>query len=144
MFSLFNFSSIFFRGSADPICPYVRTPMNRPHLRVTQLALSLSYRSRAADTTHDGHLLMTSLCTFSQFSVSAAVPTLGAMSRRRVPATFTALHTATDTQPRTHAPLHSRLQRQHYQHLYNKKLCYRRRTPRCAMSVEILSTVAQL
>ena len=74
--------------------------MNRPHLRVTQLALSLSYRSRAADTMHDGHLLMTSLCTFSQFSVSAAVPTLGAMSRRRVPATFTALHTATDTQPR--------------------------------------------
>jgi len=28
MFSLFNFSSIFSRGgSADPICPYVRTPM---------------------------------------------------------------------------------------------------------------------
>ena len=26
MFSLFNFSSIFSRGSADPICPYVRTP----------------------------------------------------------------------------------------------------------------------
>ena len=26
-FSLFNFSSIFTRGSADPICPYVRTPM---------------------------------------------------------------------------------------------------------------------
>jgi len=25
MFSLFNFSSIF-QGSADPICPYVRTP----------------------------------------------------------------------------------------------------------------------
>jgi len=24
----FNFSSIFFRGSADPICPYVRTPMH--------------------------------------------------------------------------------------------------------------------
>ena len=27
MFSLFNFSSIFPWGSADPICPYVRTPM---------------------------------------------------------------------------------------------------------------------
>ena len=27
MFSLFNFSSIFPGGSADPICPYVRTPM---------------------------------------------------------------------------------------------------------------------
>ena len=27
MFSLFNFSSIFLGGSADPICPYVRTPM---------------------------------------------------------------------------------------------------------------------
>ena len=27
MFSLFNFSSIFRGGSADPICPYVRTPM---------------------------------------------------------------------------------------------------------------------
>jgi len=27
IFSLFNFSSIFFRGSADPICPYVRAPM---------------------------------------------------------------------------------------------------------------------
>ena len=26
MFSLFNFSSIFQGGSADPICPYVRTP----------------------------------------------------------------------------------------------------------------------
>ena len=26
MFSLFNISSIF-RGSADPICPYVRTPV---------------------------------------------------------------------------------------------------------------------
>ena len=28
MFSLFNFSSIFPGGSADPICPYVRTPMD--------------------------------------------------------------------------------------------------------------------
>jgi len=27
MFSLFNFFLPFFRGSADPICPYVRTPM---------------------------------------------------------------------------------------------------------------------
>ena len=27
MFSLFNFSSIFPQGSADPICTYVRTPM---------------------------------------------------------------------------------------------------------------------
>ena len=27
MFSLFNFSSIFPGGSADPICTYVRTPM---------------------------------------------------------------------------------------------------------------------
>jgi len=27
MFSLFNFSSIFPGVSADPICPYVRTPM---------------------------------------------------------------------------------------------------------------------
>jgi len=27
MFSLFNFSSIFPEGSADPICTYVRTPM---------------------------------------------------------------------------------------------------------------------
>ena len=27
MFSLFNFSSIFSGGSADPTCPYVRTPM---------------------------------------------------------------------------------------------------------------------
>jgi len=30
MFSLFNFSSIFPGGSADPICPYVRTPMPSP------------------------------------------------------------------------------------------------------------------
>jgi len=29
MFSLFNFSSIFRGGSADPICPHMRTPMNR-------------------------------------------------------------------------------------------------------------------
>ena len=28
MFSLFNFSSIFLGGSADPICPYVRMPMH--------------------------------------------------------------------------------------------------------------------
>ena len=28
MFSSFNFSSIFSGGSADPICPYVRTPMS--------------------------------------------------------------------------------------------------------------------
>ena len=28
MFSLFNFWSIFPRGSADPICPYVLTPMS--------------------------------------------------------------------------------------------------------------------
>ena len=27
MFSLFNFSSIFPGGSADPFCPYVRMPM---------------------------------------------------------------------------------------------------------------------
>jgi len=27
MFSLFNFSSIFRGESADPMCPYVRTPM---------------------------------------------------------------------------------------------------------------------
>jgi len=27
MVSLFNFSSIFPGGSADPICPYVRTPV---------------------------------------------------------------------------------------------------------------------
>jgi len=27
MFSLFNFSSIFPGGAANPICPYVRTPM---------------------------------------------------------------------------------------------------------------------
>ena len=27
MFSLFNFSSVFPGESADPICPYVRTPM---------------------------------------------------------------------------------------------------------------------
>ena len=33
MFSLYNFSSIFPWGSADPICPYVRTPM--PLLPVT-------------------------------------------------------------------------------------------------------------
>ena len=29
MFLLFKFSSIFPEGSADPICPYVRTPMDR-------------------------------------------------------------------------------------------------------------------
>ena len=29
MFSLFNFSFIFQGGSADPICPYVRTPMQQ-------------------------------------------------------------------------------------------------------------------
>jgi len=28
MFLLFNFSSIFLGGPADPICPYVRTPMH--------------------------------------------------------------------------------------------------------------------
>jgi len=28
MFSLFNVSSFFQGGSADPICPYVRTPMH--------------------------------------------------------------------------------------------------------------------
>ena len=36
MFSLFNFSSIFPRGSADPICPYVRTPMNTQLQRLQQ------------------------------------------------------------------------------------------------------------
>ena len=34
MFSLFNVSSIFPGGSADPICPYVRTPMSSSRLRL--------------------------------------------------------------------------------------------------------------
>ena len=33
MFSLFNFSSIFLGGSADPICPDVRTPMVGANVR---------------------------------------------------------------------------------------------------------------
>ena len=38
---------------------------------------------------------MTSRCTCSQSSGSSSLPRLGARSCRRVPATFTALHTAT-------------------------------------------------
>ena len=38
MFSLFNFSSIFPGGSADPICPYVRTPM--PKLSLSDQLMS--------------------------------------------------------------------------------------------------------
>jgi len=34
MFSLFNFSSVFKGGSADPICPYVRTSMLAPKCTV--------------------------------------------------------------------------------------------------------------
>ena len=44
MFSLFNFSFIFPRGSADPICPYVRTPMGKANRCVQQT-------NRHADTT---------------------------------------------------------------------------------------------
>ena len=36
MFSLFNFSSIFPVGSADPICPYVRTPISAALARSRQ------------------------------------------------------------------------------------------------------------
>jgi len=46
MFLLFNFSSIFPGGSADPICPYVRTPMvaaaNLPARRYASAVLDLS------------------------------------------------------------------------------------------------------
>ena len=48
MCSLFNFSSIFFRGSTDPIYPYVRTPMLIPSrtLQYTvSAAIPLRFRS---------------------------------------------------------------------------------------------------
>jgi len=45
MFSLFNFSSIFPGGSADPICPYVLTPMT---VNVTLLAIVATKRRAAA------------------------------------------------------------------------------------------------
>ena len=48
MFSLFNFSSIFPGGSADPICPYVRTPMSSWSTTHFGSTLSLSLTSLAA------------------------------------------------------------------------------------------------
>ena len=42
MFSVFNFSSIS-RGSVDPICPYVRTPMSRPRCLLSAFRLRKNF-----------------------------------------------------------------------------------------------------
>jgi len=42
MFSVFNFSSIS-RGSVDPICPYVRTPMSRPRCLLSAFSLRKNF-----------------------------------------------------------------------------------------------------
>ena len=48
MFSLFNISSIFPGGSADPICPYVRTPMCPPTSLCLPVSVTSSFDSRLA------------------------------------------------------------------------------------------------
>ena len=53
MFSLFNFSSIFQGGSADPICPCVRTPMpTGPHLMHGSLDPPESISQTASRSVH--------------------------------------------------------------------------------------------
>jgi len=58
MFSLFNFSSIFSRGSADTICPYVQTPMaqytaqSKDRHTVTQVSVLL-HRCMSRNATHN-------------------------------------------------------------------------------------------
>jgi len=54
MFSLFNFSSIFPGGSADPICPYMRTPTWKPTWNIQNETSLVRERIRRGANVHSG------------------------------------------------------------------------------------------